>query len=109
MAREPSAEKVAAAATNHAGDLEAEIAALRSDIASITDTLGKMAKDTSRAAKEEVGRAKDQVLGAAEETKEKVIAEYERYEDELQSAIRERPITSVLIAAGIGYIVSKIL
>jgi len=113
MARDTTAkistETPPASEADRAKELEADIAALREDIAAITATLGDLAKDTGRTMKREAERTKNQALEAAEEIKDKAIAEYEHYEDELQATIRERPITSVLVAAGIGFIISRLI
>jgi len=109
MARDTTAKIDVEPQTDSARDLEADIAALRADIAAITATLGDLAKDTGRTVKREARKTKDQALEAAEDVKDKAIAEFEHYEDELQATIRERPITSVLVAAGIGFVLSRLL
>jgi ElaB/YqjD/DUF883 family membrane-anchored ribosome-binding protein len=44
-----------------------------------------------------------------EEAVETVQDSFEAAESELKAIIREKPISSVLVAAGIGYVISKIL
>ena len=91
-----------------AKDLDAEIAALREDIASITSTIGNMAKNRTNEAKAEVERAGRKVMGKGEEAVEVAQENFENFESELKSMIREKPVQSVLIAAGVGYILSKV-
>lgn len=90
-------------------DLNAEIAALREDIASITATLGDVVKNRAEEARDEAVRLGKKMEKKGEEALESVQDSFEAAESDLKEAIRERPISSVLIAAGIGYILSKIL
>ncbi|HWJ87942.1 MAG TPA: hypothetical protein VNS12_07730 [Pelagibacterium sp.] len=92
-----------------ANDLNAEIAALREDIASITATLGDVVKNRAGDAKDEAVRIGKKMERKGEEALESVQDSFESAESDLKAAIRERPISSVLIAAGVGYIISKIM
>ncbi len=92
-----------------AKDLEVEIAALREDIAAITATLGDIVKYRTNEAKAEARKIRRRVEREGEEALESVQDSFEAVESELKASIREKPITSVLIAAGIGYVISKIL
>lgn len=94
---------------DHAKDLDAEIAALREDIAAITSTLGDMARDTGREVKSEAKKATKRAVAKGEEAIEAVQDNFENVEGEIKTLIRDKPIASVLIAAGVGYILSKIL
>lgn len=91
-----------------AQDLEAEIAALREDIASITATLGDMVKQGANEAKTEARKLGRKAQQQGEEALEHVQDSFESAETELKDMIRQKPIASVLIAAGIGYVLSKI-
>lgn len=91
-----------------AKDLEAEIAALRADIASITDTLGDVVKYRANEAKAGAQKIRRKVEEQGEEAIEAVQDNFEYAESELKAHIREKPIASVLIAAGVGYVISKI-
>ncbi|UYQ73576.1 hypothetical protein OF122_07425 [Pelagibacterium flavum] len=92
-----------------AKDLDAEIAALREDVAAITATLGDVVKYRTGEAKTEARRLRKSAERKGEETLEQVQDSFEAAEGELKTMIREKPISSVLIAAGIGYVLSKIL
>jgi ElaB/YqjD/DUF883 family membrane-anchored ribosome-binding protein len=92
-----------------AKDLNAEIAALREDVAAITATLGDVVKHRADEAKSGARRIRKNVEHKGEETLEQVQDSFEAAEGELKSMIREKPISSVLIAAGVGYVLSKIL
>ena len=90
-------------------DLDAEIAALREDVAAITATLGDIVKYRTGEAKTEARKIRRRVERQGEETLESVQDSFDAAEGELKATIREKPISSVLIAAGIGYVISKIL
>lgn len=92
-----------------AKDLDSEIAALREDVAAITATLGDIVKYRTSEAKTEARKIRSKVEREGEEVLEQVQDSFEAAESELKASIREKPITSVLIAAGIGYVISKIL
>ncbi|WMT89846.1 hypothetical protein [Pelagibacterium sp. H642] len=96
-------------ARDPAKDLDAEIAALREDVAAITATLGDIVKYRTNEAKSEARRIRRRVEQQGEEAIETVQDSFESAESELKSIIREKPISSVLVAAGIGYVLSKIL
>ncbi|WP_332716518.1 DUF883 family protein [Pelagibacterium mangrovi] len=96
-------------AKDPAKDLDAEIAALREDIAAITSTLGDIVKHRTNEAKSEARRIRQNVERHGEEAVETVQDSFEAAESELKAIIREKPISSVLVAAGIGYVISKIL
>lgn len=89
-------------------DLEAEIAALREDIASITGTIASLAKDKKNALKSEAERVTRTAVAKGEEAVENVQDNLSNIETDIKASIREKPIQSVLIAAGVGYILSKI-
>lgn len=91
-----------------AKNLDAEIAALREDVAAITATLGDAVKYRANEAKTEANKLRRRVEREGEEKLEQVQDSFEAAESELKSVIREKPISSVLIAAGIGYVISKI-
>ncbi|WP_338609862.1 hypothetical protein V6617_06575 [Pelagibacterium nitratireducens] len=110
MARAATTARTAKANTDDpAKDLDAEIAALREDVAAITATLGDVVKYRTDGAKTEARRLRKTAEQKGEETLEQVQDSFEAAEGELKSMIREKPISSVLIAAGVGFVLSKIL
>lgn len=92
-----------------AQNLDAEIAALREDVAAITATLGDIVKQRTSEARTEAQKMRRKVEAQGEEALESVRDGFETAESEIKDMIREKPITSVLIAAGVGYVLSKIL
>lgn len=91
-----------------AKDLDAEIASLREDISAITATLGNLARQRTGEAKAEVQRAGRKIAAKSEEAVETVQENFENAEDEIKTMIRDKPIQSVLVAAGVGYLLSKV-
>lgn len=92
-----------------AKDLDAEIAALREDVAAITATLGDIVKHRADGAKSEARKIRRRAEQQGEDAIESAHEGFEAAEGEFKSMIREKPIASVLIAAGVGYVLSKIL
>ena|SRR5690554_2157691 len=92
-----------------AKDLDAEIAALRQDVAAITATLGDIAKYRANEAQTRINKVKRDAVHTGEEALEHAQHSLESAEGELKELIREKPISSVLVAAGVGFILSKIL
>lgn len=76
---------------NDTAKLKAEIEKLRKDFASVTETLKELSSEQAR---ESVAHLRQQ----AEQTGQKIEAE-----------IRQRPITSVAAAFGLGFILAKLL
>lgn len=87
-------------------DLEADIRQLRDDIAKLTEQLavtGQHSYGTAkRAASEGVAQLKAQGEAAVDQLKQNASD----LEGQLVDKVREKPITSLAIAAGIGYFVA---
>lgn len=77
--------------------LDADLATLKEDVARLTDTLQTLLADSAatarNAAREGVDTAKETVSNAAEDLSETIV---------------ENPLTSVLIALGVGYVVGAL-
>jgi ElaB/YqjD/DUF883 family membrane-anchored ribosome-binding protein len=78
-----------------------EMKALRDDLAALAGTVKDMAAQRAEA-----------VVGAAKETMKMTAAEAQRRGEamalEVEDMIRERPLTSVLVAVAVGYLIGKI-
>ncbi|NMG38153.1 DUF883 family protein [Chelativorans sp. ZYF759] len=90
-------------------DLEAEIAKLREEMAKLVDQMAKT-RDTSysaarRAATEGLEQAKAQGEAAMEDIK----AQARDVEEQLSETVREKPITSLAIAAGVGFLFAVLM
>lgn len=77
--------------------LEADLAALRDDVARLTETLHALLADGAATAK-----------NAAREGADAARAKVEGAAEDLSDAIVENPLTSVLIALGVGYVVGAL-
>ncbi|WP_020179128.1 hypothetical protein [Methylopila sp. M107] len=77
--------------------LEADLATLKADVSRLTETLSALVSDSAatarNAAREGVDTAKAHVTNAA---------------DDLSETIEQNPLTAVLIALGIGYVVGAL-
>jgi len=87
-------------------ELEAQVKALQDDLKSITETLGKLTN-------EKVGEARDVANTELRHLKRKGEAmlsdaqdQAEIAEKQLKDTIREKPLTAVATAAGIGFVLA---
>ena len=84
---------------NAAGNsVEDDLAALRADLKSLTATISGLAKDKS-----------DDVRAKLGETADKAIASGKQTTENIQDTVRDRPITSVAIAFGVGMLIAHLL
>jgi ElaB/YqjD/DUF883 family membrane-anchored ribosome-binding protein len=85
------------AAAGSPSTLDADLAALKDDVARLTDTLSTLVSDSAAtarsAAREGVETARETVTSAADDLSEKIV---------------ENPLTSVLLALGVGYVVGAL-
>lgn len=92
-------------AAETASDLEAQIAALKSDVAELTDTLSQYGRDRSV----QLGEVAAQTLETAKQTgAEKAQQIKQQARDSYagaEKAVRANPAASVGIAAGAGFLV----
>ena len=87
-------------------DLRKEVDQLRNDIKNLAATLSKLGNEKVSEAQ---GRAKQEyrnLVQAGQSMVEDVSDEFTHVERQLKDTIRERPITAVLSAMGIGYLIA---
>lgn len=104
MPADPHKDK--AAATD---DLQTQLDALRADIAALAALLqtdGRKMADTLRARAEEL---RDQTRAEVESALGDIRANAGRIEDQLESRVRDKPLQSLLMAFGLGLVVSVFL
>lgn len=86
--------------------LEAQVAQLQDDLKAITETLrkltGEKAEDVKTLAKAEFRQLKRRGQDMVEEAQDQAG----EYEDQLKQAIREKPLTAVASALGIGFVLA---
>ena len=85
-----------------AGDLTADLAALRHDVARLTETMSELVQHQTQAAghrvSEAVGDARDKIASTAADAQNRVRVA----SGEIEASIEHNPLTAVGIAFGIG-------
>ncbi len=89
--------------------LKADINALRRDISALTDALGGVASDYVEEARSKAREKTADVRGRVNERVHNAADSGKKVVDDLGDQIGERPITSMLAAAGLGFLVARIL
>jgi ElaB/YqjD/DUF883 family membrane-anchored ribosome-binding protein len=84
------------------GDLQDDLAALREDLRSLKEDFKNLATDA-------VGKSKAHATAAATAAKESATEHFDKSVKATREAVEERPLTSLLIAAGIGALVGAVL
>lgn len=84
-------------------DLEAEIARLREDVARLTEQLARTGEHSIAAAKRAASEGAEQLRAKGEAAVEALRSNADDIEKQVTDAVREKPITALAIAAGIGY------
>ncbi len=79
--------------------LEADVKQLRKDIDKLIAQLGKTGQHAQGAARKAAAVGVDQIKAQADDFK----ARAQDLEGQLIDAVREKPVTSLAIAAGVGY------
>lgn len=89
-------------------ELESDLKQLREDVAKLTEQLAKTGQHSygaaKRAASEGLDHLKNQSGAAVEGLKDNA----REIEDQVAARVREKPITALAIAAGIGYFMALI-
>lgn len=87
-------------------DLETQIAELQSDIKAITKTLQRMGQTTVNGVRNEaVSRAQD-LAGRGQSMLDSAQGEFNSLERQLKDTIRDKPLTAVAAAIGIGFLIA---
>lgn len=86
--------------------LEAQIAQLQSDLKSITQTLAKLTENRVEGAKEYATAEFRQLKRRGQHVLEDAQGQAVEYEQQLKDTIREKPLTAVATAAGIGFVLA---
>ncbi len=85
-------------------DLEADIAQLKADIQKLTEQLAKTGQHGYGAARRAATEGVEQLRAQGEAAFENMRGSAEDLEAQLIAKVREKPVTSLAIAAGIGYL-----
>jgi ElaB/YqjD/DUF883 family membrane-anchored ribosome-binding protein len=101
----PRKEKPDTDATKDAAqDIAADIAKLREDITKLANDIAELGKQSMNTAKRAAAEGVDQLRAQGEAGMEGLRANAEDVQDQLAQTVREKPITSLAIAAGIGFL-----
>lgn len=84
-------------------DLEAELAQLRQDVARLTEQLAKTGEHTMSAARRAATEGAEQLRVKGEEAMYALKSNAGDIERQVTDAVREKPLTSLAIAAGVGF------
>jgi ElaB/YqjD/DUF883 family membrane-anchored ribosome-binding protein len=95
-------------ATDNNPDLQAQIAALKDDIANIAATLAKIGKNSARDATRGAASSYEAAKARGEETFEDLRSQARELEEQLAETVRERPLTTLAVAAGVGFLLAMI-
>lgn len=102
----PAAEETSTDATHE--ELVAQIEQLKADIAAITRTIGDLGSQTIRDGKQRAQAAYNDAYAQSESIIGDAVDSVCDIEQQITTAVRERPLTSLLAAAGLGYLFALI-
>jgi ElaB/YqjD/DUF883 family membrane-anchored ribosome-binding protein len=85
-------------------DLAAEIEQLKADIAKLTEQLRKTGEHSYGAARRAAAEGVEQLRAQGEAAYEGLRANAGELEQQLADTVREKPITALAIAAGVGFL-----
>lgn len=106
MATAVSKAKRDAAADVAPEDLEAEIARLREDVARLAEQLARTGEHSYSAAVRAASDGADQLRAKGEAAVEALRSNATDIEQQISDAVREKPLTALAIAAGVGYLLA---
>lgn len=84
-------------------DLEIEIARLREDVARLSEQLARTGEHTLSAARRAANEGAEQLRVKGEAAVDALKSNAGDLERQVTDAVREKPLTSLAIAAGIGF------
>jgi ElaB/YqjD/DUF883 family membrane-anchored ribosome-binding protein len=84
-------------------DLEADIRQLREDIARLTEQLSKTGSHSYGTARRAAAESVEQLRAQGEAAMDGLKANARDIEEQVLATVREKPVTALAIAAGIGY------
>ncbi|HKL20454.1 MAG TPA: hypothetical protein VJ904_01535 [Tichowtungia sp.] len=90
-------------------ELREEFASLKSDVSEIGKTLSQLASSAANEGRERVRdvaeEGRDRIRNAANQSREQARQSWNAFEKEVE----ERPMTSLAVALGLGFILGKLL
>lgn len=103
MATAPSGKATKDDAKAVPADLEAEISRLREDVARLAEQLGRTGEHAAGAARRAAAEGAEQLRVRGEAAVDALKSNAGDIERQVTDAVREKPLTSLAIAAGIGF------
>jgi ElaB/YqjD/DUF883 family membrane-anchored ribosome-binding protein len=85
-------------------DIEADIRQLRADIAKLTEQLATTGEHSYGAARRAAKESVEQLRAHGEATIESLRGNAKDIEEQVLATVREKPVTSLAIAAGVGFL-----
>lgn len=89
-------------------DLAADVARLREDISRLADDIRALGRQSVNTAKRAAAEGVEQLRAQGEAGAEGLRANYHDVEQQLTQTVREKPITSLAVAAGLGFLFALI-
>ncbi|WIY51942.1 DNA gyrase subunit B [Devosia sp. YIM 151766] len=87
-------------------DLEAQVAQLQDDLKSITETLGKLTGDKVDEARSVAATELRELKRKGQHMLDEAQDQAEAVEKQLKDTIREKPLTAVATALGVGFVLA---
>jgi len=87
-------------------DLEDDVRQLREDVARLMEHIRQTGGDSARVARHAMEEGVEQMRQHGESTIRHIKSGAREIEHEIAETLRERPITSLAVAAGIGYLLA---
>lgn len=85
--------------------LSNEIAELKRELAKVSGLVGDIAANRYGQLREQAASLAEDVASRGAELRDEAYARVGAVEEELQRTVRDRPLTSIAVAAGIGYLI----
>ncbi|WP_319517864.1 DUF883 family protein [uncultured Martelella sp.] len=85
-------------------DIQAQIDQLRDDIAGLTKLIGSLGGEKASEARERAEKFRDDATKRGQEAYDRAREEAMSLEEDFEDHIRSRPLQSVLVAAGVGFL-----
>jgi ElaB/YqjD/DUF883 family membrane-anchored ribosome-binding protein len=93
-------------ARRSAAELEAQIEILRAEVARLSEQLERSGDISVRAMKKAAAAGVDQLKAQGEAAYEGLRANARNLEGQIYATVREKPATSLAIAAGVGFLLA---
>ncbi len=88
------------------GDLQAQVEQLKKDIASIAGTLADLGSQKVRAARKNARQTYRSARLQGQDVVDDLRGKAEDFEEQICATVRERPLTSLATAVGVGYLLA---